>query len=814
MIRPITLSSLLLIFCGSCSPLSRFEMASDLPARVEFNRDIRPILADKCFACHGPDAGPRKAGLRLDIREGAVGQREGYDDPAILPESPRGSALVERILHEDPQRRMPPPHKDEIGSGGKVLTHRQKALLIRWIEQGAEWEPHWAYKPLVRPPIPSPQDPGEPARQPIDRFVLAGLAGTGLQPSAPADRRTLVRRLSLDLLGLPPGYEEVEAFLNDRDPKAYEKLVDRFLASQHFGEKMAVMWLDLARYADTNGYHSDVHRRIWPYRDWVIRAFNQNLPFDEFTRLQLAGDLLPGAGSDQKTASGFNRLGQSTKEGGSQSKEYLAKYAADRVRTVSTAWLGSTMACAECHDHKFDPFTTRDFYSLAAFFADIKEMGLSLNHPFLKPERPFPPAPVSRQDLARLQQIEDRLRSLYSPDEVDAVETEEAAKAREKEIARKQARLDRLSNELHVTLVTESVEPRMVRVLPRGNWQDDSGDIVQPGVPQFLPPLDTGGRRASRLDLANWIASPHNPLTPRATVNRLWREFFGTGISGNTGDLGAQGEWPTHPDLLDWLAVEFIETGWNVKHMVKSIVMSETYRQSSTPTEKMVAVDPGNRLLARQSRFRIKAEFVRDAALAISGLLSRRVGGPSIKPYQPADYWKDIETFGVPGPGTEWVASAGEDQYRRGLYVYWKRTFLHPALKAFDAPERQECTAERANSNTPLQALVVLNDPTFVEAARVFAQNVVARSGSSSSDRLDVAFRRAVGRLPSEGEKEELHKLLGGQIERYRKEPGEAKKLVTVGQAPLPSNLDAPELAAWTAVCRVILNLHETITRS
>ena len=811
MIRHI---GLLLIFSSSCSPLARFEMPSDLPARVEFNRDIRPILSEKCFACHGPDAGPRKASLRLYVLEGAIEQREGYDDPAILPGSPHRSALVERILHEDPQQRMPPPHKDEIGSGGKVLSHRQKALLIRWIEQGANWEPHWAYKPLVRPEIPSPQGPGEPAQEPIDRFILAKLAGSGLQPSPRADKRTLVRRLSLDLLGLPPRYGEVEAFLNDPDPKAYEKLVDRFLASQHFGEKMAVMWLDLARYADTNGYHSDVHRRIWPYRDWVIRAFNQNLPFDEFTRQQLAGDLLSGAGRDQKIASGFNRLGQTTKEGGSQSKEYLAKYAADRVRTVSTAWLGSTMACAECHDHKFDPFTTRDFYSLAAFFADIKEMGLFLNDPFMKPERPFPPAPASQQKLVELQQLEDRLRALYNSDEVDGVETEEEAKARKKEIAQKQSRLDRLSDELHVTLVTESVEPRMVRVLPRGNWQDDSGDIVQPGVPQFLPPLDTGGRRASRLDLANWIASPQNPLTARAFVNRLWRECFGRGVSGNMGDLGAQGEWPTHPDLLDWLAVEFIESGWNVKHIVRSIVMSQTYRQSSIPTGEMMAADPDNRLLARQSRFRLKAEFVRDAALAISGLLSRKVGGSSIKPYQPEDYWKDIQTFGVPGPATDWVASAGEDQYRRGLYVYWKRTFLHPALKAFDAPERQECTAERTTSNTPLQALVVLNDPTFVEAARVFAQNVLAKSGSSSSRRLDSAFRRAVGRLPSESEKDELHKLLEGQIERYRKEPGEAKKLVTVGQAPLPANLDPPELAAWTAVCRAILNLHETITRS
>ncbi len=814
MIRQIAFCCALAILSSSCSSLSRFEMPPDLPDQVEFNRDIRPILSNNCSACHGPDGGPRKANLRLDVREVAISQRQGYDDPAISPGSPRASALVERILHEDPQKRMPPPEKDEVGSGGKVLSHREKALLIRWIDQGAKWEPHWAYKPLVRPVVPASRSPAGPDRRPIDLFIRAKLADAGLNPSPRADKRTLIRRLSFDLLGLPPTYEEVRELLEAADPKAYESVVDRLLASPHFGEKMAVMWLDLVRYADTNGYHSDVHRRVWPYRDWVIRAFNGNLPFDEFTRQQVAGDLLLGDDRDPRIASGFNRLGQTTKEGGSQSKEYLAKYAADRVRTVSTAWLGSTMACAECHDHKFDPFTTRDFYSMAAFFADVKEMALFLNDPFMKPERPFPPRPASRRKLAELNRVEDRLRDLLSPEAGEDTDTEEETKAREEEIAQEQVIFDRLSDELHVTLVTEAVEPRMVRVLPRGNWQDDSGEIVQPAVPEFLPGLQVDGRRASRLDLANWIASPENPLTPRAFVNRLWREFFGRGISGNTGDLGAQGEWPTHPALLDWLAVEFVESGWDVKAIVKGIVMSETYRQSSVPSREMTAVDPDNRLFARQSRFRLKAELVRDTALAISGLLHRSIGGPSFKPYQPEGYWKDIQTFGVPGPGSEWVASSGEDQYRRGLYVYWKRTFLHPALKAFDAPERQECTAERATSNTPVQALVLLNDPTFVESARVFAQKVLAESETGSGSRLDFAFRRAVGRLPSEGEKEELNKLLEGQLERYRKEPAAAKKLVAVGQAPLPASIDPRELAAWTAVCRAVLNLHETITRS
>jgi len=782
-------------------------MASDLPEQVQFNRDIRPILSDKCFACHGPDSGPRKAKLRLDIREGAIGKRQGYKYAAISPGSTQASALVGRILEENPKKQMPPPEKDEVGSGGKLLSKREKSLLIRWIEQGAKWESHWAYKPLVRPEVPSLQSVN---LGPIDCFVRVKLVEAGLSPAPKADRRTLIRRLSLDLLGLPPSYKEVQGFLKSSDPKAYENLVDRFLASSHFGEKMAIMWLDLVRYADTNGYHSDVHRRIWPYRDWVIRAFNQNMPFDKFTRQQLAGDLLSSPNSDAKIASGFNRLGQTTKEGGAQSKEYLAKYAADRVRTVSTVWLGSTMACAECHDHKFDPFTMRDFYSMASFFADVKEKALFLNDPFMAPAHPFPLSSASHQKLVEVQDIENRLRDLYWI----AVGGGDRPKAEKKEIVKKQARLDYLSDELQVTLVTEAVEPRIVRVLPRGNWQDDSGEIVQPAVPSFLPGLQTDGHRASRLDLANWITSSDNPLTARVLVNRLWREFLGRAISRNTGDLGAQGEWPTHPDLLDWLAVEFMESGWDIKSIVKSIVMSGTYRQSSIATEETTKSDPDNRLFTRQARFRLRAELVRDSVLSISGLLHRRIGGPSFKPYQPDDYWKDIETFGVLGPGSNWIHSSGKEQYRRGLYVYWKRSFLHPALKAFDAPERQECISERSISNTPLQALVLLNDPTFVESARFFAQNILAESGSDLNMSLIRVYQRALGRLPSEDEKKELEYLLKAQRKRFRNDPAAATKLLSVGQAALPSKTDRSELAAWTSICRVVLNLHETITRS
>ena len=802
---------LLVLGVSSCSSLPDFNIPKDLPEVVEFNRDIRPVLSDKCYACHGPDAGARKAKLRLDQPATVTAQREGYDQPAIVPESPSSSALVKRILHEDPGMRMPPPEKDATGSGGKLLTEREKGLLVKWIEQGAVWDIHWSYKPLKRPTVPVV---GSPETYAIDKFILARLKAADLEPSSEADRTTLIRRLSLDLLGLPPSVKEIDDFLNDSLPEAYEKLVDRLLASPHFGEKMALTWLDLVRYADTMGYHSDVHRRVWPYRDWVIQAFNSNKPFDEFTRDQLAGDLLPEPGREEKIASAFNRLGQTSKEGGSQSKEYLAKYAADRVRTVSTTWLGSTVACAECHDHKFDPFSQKDFYSLAAFFADIKEMGLYLNTPFMSPERPLPPRPITDDEKRELRRIEDRLRHLYvsgnvSPEGEGRVTTDKG-----REVARLQSQMDRLSDTLHVSVVTESVEPRMTRLLPRGNWQDDSGAVVLPNVPEFLPPMDVAGRRANRTDLAEWIVSPENPLTARVFVNRLWKELFGIAISRNTGDLGSQGDWPTHPELLDWLASEFMESDWDVKQLVKKIVMSATYRQSSISDEEMEQKDPENHLFARQSRFRLKAELVRDAALSVSGLLNRGIGGPSIKPYQPEGYWEDIETFGVMGPGSKWKTSSGKDQYRRGVYVYWKRTFLHPSLKAFDAPERQECTSDRATSNTPLQALVLLNDPTFVEAARVLAQNAMLEGFENNVDRLTWIFRRAVSRAPTQVELSQLQTLFDKQLVRYQKNPNEAKKLVRVGQSRVPFRTNRSELAAWTIVCRAILNLHETITRS
>lgn len=784
--RSIIVGATLLVLAGLQPACTTAD--EELPEHVTFNRHIRPILSDKCFTCHGPDPGTREADLRLDVREVAVARRDGYKRPAIIPENPQDSELVRRIHASDPDERMPP--QDTRGS----LTDQEKALLERWIDQGAEWEPHWLYVPPVRHTPPTTRAGAPAVRGAIDRFVVAGLEEAGLEPAQQADPVTLIRRLSFDLLGMPPGSDLVASFAADPSDAAYEQLVDTLLASPHYGERMAMMWLDLVRFADTDGYHSDLHRNVAAYRGYVIRAFNKNKRFDQFTREQLAGDLLPHATTEHLVAAGFNRIGQATKEGGAQPKEYLAKYAGDRVRTVSTTWMGSTVGCAECHDHKFDPFTQADFYRMTSLFADVKEKGVFLNLNRLDPEMPLADRDEVRQlaDLDR--QITDGRRR-NAPVEVALAGREEL-----------------LAKIPHV-LATEEVEPRLMRVLRRGNWMDNSGPIIEPGVPKFLPALEVEGRRATRLDLADWLVDPENPMTARVFVNHLWARFFGNGLSRVLDDLGSQGEWPTHPDLLDWLALEFVDSGWNVKHVVRLIVTSATYRQASGASDELRRVDPENRLLARQSRFRYDAEVIRDNALAVSGLLDETIGGESVKPYQPEGYWSEIQTFGADGPAGTWNSSAGAAQYRRGLYTYWKRSFIHPAMMAFDAPDRQECTAQRARSNTPLQALVLLNDPSFVEAARVFAGRIIQEGGDEASDRIRWAFQQALSRDPDYEEATALDALLQEELSWFEERADEARKLAAVGQAPAPADLDVVELASWTAVARTLFNTHEFVTR-
>jgi hypothetical protein len=751
--------------------------------RIDFNRDIRPILSESCYQCHGPDRNKRKADLRLDLREGLFRALDGTT--TVVPGKLEESELFLRITSEDEETRMPPR------KAGRRLAPGDIERIKRWIEQGAEWKGHWAYLAVSRPPVPEAGAGGAPS-DPIDRFVRTRLKSSGLEASPEADRATLLRRLSFDLVGLPPTPEELDAFLHDTGRDAYERVVDRLLASPHYGERMAIFWLDLVRFADTQGYHSDNHIDIWMFRDYVIRSFNANIPFDRFTIEQLAGDLLPSNTDRTRVASGYNRLLQTTQEGGAQAKEYTAKYAADRVRNLSTVWLGTTLGCAECHDHKYDPFTTREFYSLAAFFADVKETAVGIQEPMR-----FPSAEQSKA----LRPLEDELAALKSIKEPTA-----AQKARRTELERKTGTLLRV---VPTSLVSTAIEPRLMRVLPRGNWLDDSGAAVLPGVPASLPRLGVEGRRATRLDLARWLVSGSNPLVARVMVNRLWRLAFGQGLVATLDDFGSQGSLPTHPDLLDWLASDFVESGWNVKALWKRLLMSRTYRQSSRTRPVDRTGDPANRWLSRQNAFRLDAELIRDNALAASGLLWPELGGPSVKPYQPPGYWVFLNF-----PKREYVPDHGRNQYRRGLYTYWQRTFLHPSLLAFDASTREECVVQRPRSNTPLQALVLLNDPTYVEAARALAARVLHEGGSDPAACFDRAYRLALSRSPREGEVAVLARILADHRRQYGADPAAARALLGIGDEPVPAGVDCAELAAWTSVARVIMNLHETITRN
>lgn len=1029
--------------------------------RVEFNRDIRPILSDHCFLCHGPDKNRRKGKLRLDLRDDALLKK------AIVPGDPASSRLVERILTSAPDDLMPPAETH------KSLSPPQKSLLQRWIAEGAEYQPHWAYLRPTRPAPPAPGATPVPAgwdHNPVDAFILDNLTQHALKPSPPADRSTLIRRLHLDLTGLPPQPNTVASFLQDKSPDATDRAIDSLLASPHFGERMGSAWLDLVRFADTVGYHGDQNQNVFPYRDYVVRSFNDNKPFDWFTIEQLAGDLLPNPTTEQRVATGFNRLNMMTREGGAQPREYLAKYAADRVRTVGTTWLGSTLGCAECHDHKYDPFTMRDFYSMAAFFADVQQWGVysdykytpnpelkgwSNDHPFppelevpseylkqraaslrhtlsdlkrkavrtvleqslartaarswqestrikltqnpdgwapvtlLPPEPPkgtnpppqqlafeaadgsirltlglqpagadgkkekreeaklrfrTPPGPLAAirlqlaplpggfneslgenepsrgirlsglirrtdgtetnlsftfanadhsepryangtevldvlgawipgrahcdqtqtavyvlpvgwvlndQDVLQLTvrslapisvrfsitstAAEDPLKSGADPALLQALDKPPQAWTDAQLLRMGEAYLWNLDHPVLVasrreyrarhrdwlecrdgrsqTLVTIATTPTLTRILPRGNWQNESGDIVQPAPPTFLTPslaesFSKESPRRSRLDLARWLVSRENPLTARVIMNRLWKQFFGTGLSAGIDDLGTQGEWPAHPQLLDWLAVEFMDSGWDLKHMVRLITTSAAYRQQASLRPELRDLDPQNRWVASQSPRRLEAEFVRDNALAIAGLLNLQLGGPSIRPYQPPGYYENIQF-----PDRDYIPHQDERQYRRGLYMHWQRTFLHPMLANFDAPSREECTAARNQSNTPQQALTLLNDPTFVEAARVLAVQLLTGHSHGDRSRFEEAWLRTLARPPRPEELSSIRHFLDVQRAHYRKERSEAEGLLKVGLTPTPGNLPATEVAAWTSCCRVLLNLHETITR-
>jgi hypothetical protein len=779
------------------------------PTTIEFNRDIRPILSENCLYCHGPDPLHRQADLRLDIRQ------EALASSAFIPGDVAQSQLVERIESSDPDRLMPPPDSN------RKLSTEQKELLKRWIKQGADYQLHWAYQRPKRPDSIN-QKNLSPSHS-IDALVAQELHAKGLAPTKRADPRTLIRRLYYDLIGLPPSPDQVAKFQADPSEKAYQEIIESLLANPNFGERMAVDWLDVVRFADTIGYHSDNPRNVWPYRDYVIDSFNKNKPFDRFTIEQIAGDLLPDANQETLIGSAFNRLILSTEEGGAQPKDYEARMMADRVRAIGTVWLGQTTACAQCHDHKYDPITMKDFYSLGAFFADIQESIVGAREEGLAITQPSDVERLAKLDAS----IDKAAQDLKKLEAENSKNGEEGAQdsAQENGIGAAKSRLEKARKQrdafyktLPKCLITKvAPNKRTVRLLPRGNWMDESGPVMSPALPEYLVSSNgasnliagTESRTLTRLDLARWLVSDANPLTARVTMNRLWKHFFGTGLSKVLDDFGTQGELPVNPNLLDYLACEFMDCGWDLKHMVRAIVLSRTYQQSCEAELGQIEVDPLNRWTARQSPFRMDAEFVRDYALHHAGLLSPSIGGPSVKPYQPDGYWDSLNF-----PTRTYSADQDTRQYRRGIYTWWQRTFLHPSLLAFDAPSREECCAERTRSNIPQQALVLLNDPTYIEAARALAYRALQTQVSSPAQRLDWIFAQVLQRQSTATEQEQLLSLLEKQRDHYREHPESATLLQQTGLFQ-PSESDDPiELSAWTHIARVLLNLHETITRN
>jgi len=737
------------------------------PGVPSFDADIRPILAENCFQCHGMDGAKRAAGLRLDDPVSAIAQR------AVVPGDVRASKLVERVLSESADRVMPPP------GSHRSLDDAQRAALVRWIESGARYEPHWAF---VAPRATRVAE----GQSPIDALVARRLAAEGLSLSPEVDRVTLIRRVSLDLAGLPPTPEEVDAFVGDPRPDAYERVVDRLLASPHYGERMALPWLDAARYADSNGFQQDGDTFQWLWRDWLVGALNEDMPFDRLSTLLLAGDLVDGADERSTLASAFNRNHLLNGEGGAIPEENRWVSLFDRVDATATTWLGLTMACAQCHDHKYDPISQRDYYALLDAFNRVPERGIVDGSP--SRFRVAPPV---------LEVADERLRARRA--ELEAAVRAGADGA--------QARLDGfLRDEWPRVMVMSDAQPRETRILVRGDYLSP-GEPVAFDTPRFLPRLGDDMPR-SRLGLARWLFAPENPLVARVAVNRAWQVFFGDGLVRTSEDFGVQGDRPVHRELLDTLAVWYREAGWSTKSLHRLIVTSRVYRQTSAASDALRARDPENRLLARAPRPRLPAMLIRDGALAASGLLDARVGGAPVYPYQPARVWESLAI--TKERDFEYPASHGADLYRRSLYTFWRRT-IAPA-NMFDVSQRQSCRVRVPTTNSPLHALTTLNDPTFVEAARALAGRAM-RGSADAGARLEDAFRRVVGRVPAPRERERLLALLGRQRAHLARDPVLAERALAVGESPRDPSLDPVEHAAMSAACLAILNLDEALSR-
>jgi hypothetical protein len=736
---------------------------------VSYNFDIRPILSDKCYACHGPDAKKREAGLRLDVAESAYAKLKDGKGVAIFPGKPEQSELYKRITSVDPEYQMPTP-ESHLG----LLNENEIGLVKKWIEQGAKYEKHWAFTAPVLPAVPEVSDK-DWSKNEIDRFVLQKMEGAGLAPNEEADKSHLLKRAALDLTGLPPTLEMQKKFEADGGDKAYEKIVDELLAQKTYGEKMAVYWLDVARYADSYGYQDDEYRTQWPWRDWLINAFNKNMSYDQFLSWQIAGDMLPNANKEQILATAFFRNHKYTEEGGVIPEEYRIEYNIDKTKTFSTGVLGLTVECAQCHDHKYDPISQEDYYRMFAFFNNSKEKGFE--------------GDISQTKLAK--------------NPVMTISDEEA-----KTLLSFINRPD--TSRLMVSVLGDLDTLRPTHILNRGVY-DAPGRVVTASALPAVMKFDTLKLPQNRLGLAKWTTSKSNPLTARVFVNQIWQEFFGRGIVKSTGDFGMQGELPTNPALLDWLAVDFMNHGWDIKRLVKQIVTSATYRQSAKVTEEKLKADPDNIYLSRGPRYRLPAELVRDMVLSTSGLLNPKIGGPSVKPYQPKGLWEAATS----GRGTlrTYQQDRGEALYRRGMYTFIKLTVPPPSMIIFDASNRDHCEIKRSKTNTPLQALVMLNDPTVLEASRVLAERLVVKSTDIETN-IKTSFQRIVCRQPTDKELKLLTDYYNSELTMFTKDKKHAFKVLNVGEYPHEAKTNEVQAAALMRVINALYNMEETITKS
>lgn len=836
----VPLLLLLLAACNSQLPKDVATAYQQLPETIDFNYHIRPILSDRCFSCHGPDEKSRKAGLRLDIEADAFAALEESHGYALIPRKPFESEVVRRILSTDPELVMPTPESK------MSLSPLEKATLIKWLEQGAEWKNHWSFIAPQRAAFPAVENKTL-VQSPIDHFILKKLEEQGLSFSEKADKATLIRRVYLDLIGLPPSLEEVDAFLKDDSPAAFEKVVDRLLALPSFGERWAWDWLDAARYADTNGFQGDPTRKMYPWRDWVIRAINNNMPYDQFTVEQLAGDLLPDATDDQILATAFNRNHMYNGEGGRIPEETRVENVFDRVETTGTVFMGMTLNCTRCHDHKFDPITQREYFQFYDYFNQTSETGLNGNG-MIAPVLDLSP-PIEKEKVADLQVFIDKIgqevkiyeEEIFPSESGVAADSPEAKHlngddlyvltfAPEKRnayyvglLARSFKDIDdhyaellgelktalnnrnrQGSKNLQVMVMDEIDRHRPTFVLDRGAFDNPTAQQVEMDVPEMLPPLPENAPK-NRLALAQWLVDKEHPLTARVAVNRFWQALFVNGLVKTADDFGIQGTPPSHPALLDGLAVGFVESGWDVKALIKQIVLSRTYQQSSKISPEALALDPDNKWLGRSPRHRMPAWKIRDQALAISGLLHDTIGGISVKPYQPEGVWSEA-TFGK----IRYQQDEGNALYRRTLYTFWRR-IVGPTM-LFDNSTRQVCSVKPSLTNSPQHALITLNDITFLEAARVMAERVLLAK-TAESERIEWAFRLATSRLPTTTEKTILEEQLQLFSDQFREKPDSAAAFIAVGEYPQNEQLDPIEQATYTAFCSMILNLDEVLSK-